>query len=154
MLKSFVILASLYSLLNIAMPMPYVSGQDGLLTSPEVCNNGLDDDLDGLTDAQDSDCVPPPEPEPAPEPVEECGDSVDNNGDGQIDEGCPAPEPPIEEPEVTPSPPAEEICGDGIDNNQNNQTDEGCEAPTFTPSQEPLGKEIAKPIAIIHFNSL
>lgn len=85
---------------------------------------------------------------------------MDNNYDGQIDEGCPAPEsepapePPIEEPEVTPSPPAEEICGDGIDNNQNNQTDEGCEAPTFIPSQEPLGKEIAKPIAIIHFNSL
>ena len=45
-----------------------------------------------------------------PPPAEICGDGVDNDGDGKVDEDC--------EPE--------EICGDGIDNNGNGQVDEGC----------------------------
>jgi hypothetical protein len=40
--------------------------------------------------------------------VEICGDGIDNDGDGQIDEGC------------------VEICGDGIDNDGDGQVDEGC----------------------------
>ncbi|MFH1586876.1 MAG: DUF2341 domain-containing protein [Candidatus Diapherotrites archaeon] len=40
--------------------------------------------------------------------VELCGDGIDNNGDGQVDEGC------------------VELCGDGIDNNNNGRIDEGC----------------------------
>ena len=39
---------------------------------------------------------------------ETCGDSLDNNGDGEIDEGC------------------RELCGDGIDNNSDGETDENC----------------------------
>lgn len=35
--------------------------------------------------------APPP---PPPPPAEVCGDGIDNNGDGQIDEGCPPPPPP------------------------------------------------------------
>ncbi len=42
------------------------------------------------------------------QPVEICGDGIDNDGDGQIDEGC------------------VEICGDGIDNDGDGQIDEGC----------------------------
>ena len=49
-----------------------------------------------------------------PGPIEICGDGIDNDGDGQIDEGC-APGPP-------------EICGDGIDNDGDGLIDEGCAA--------------------------
>jgi hypothetical protein len=52
--------------------------------------------------------VPPP---PGPEI---CGNGVDDNGDGQIDEGCPTPPPPAE------------ICGNGIDDNNNGVVDENC----------------------------
>lgn len=63
--------------------------------------------------------APPPPPGP-----EICGDGVDNDQDGQIDEGCPPPGPP--------PPPTPEICGDGIDNDQDGQIDEGC--PTTPPA--------------------
>lgn len=47
---------------------------------------GLDaQDLGRLTAAGST--IPPPPPPPAPSP-EICGDGIDNNGDGQIDEGC------------------------------------------------------------------
>lgn len=59
----------------------------------------------------------PPEP-----PGEEiCGDEIDNDGDGFVDEDCPLP-------------PVEEVCGDGIDNDGDGQIDEDC-----TP---PVGEEI------------
>lgn len=35
-----------------------------------------------------------PPPPPPPPPAEVCGDGVDNNGNGQIDEGCAPPPPP------------------------------------------------------------
>ena len=40
---------------------------------------------------------------------EVCGDGIDNNGDGDIDEGC------------------EEVCGDGVDNDSDGEIDEGCQ---------------------------
>ncbi|OHB70386.1 MAG: hypothetical protein A2W23_07490 [Planctomycetes bacterium RBG_16_43_13] len=49
---------------------------------------------------------------PPPPPTEICGDGIDNDGDGLIDEGCP--------------PPPVEICGDGIDNDGDGLIDEGC----------------------------
>ncbi len=51
----------------------------------------------------------------APPPVEVCGNGLDDNGDGQVDEGCP--------------PPPEEICGDGIDNDGDGVVDNGCAPP-------------------------
>ena len=48
--------------------------------------------------------------------VEICGDGVDNDGDQLIDEGC------------------AEICGDGIDNDKDGQTDEGCDSELPPPS--------------------
>jgi len=51
---------------------------------------------------------------PPPPPVEVCGDGIDNDGDGQIDENCPV---------------LAEVCGDGIDNNGNGQVDENCPPP-------------------------
>jgi hypothetical protein len=54
--------------------------------------------------------------------IEVCGDGIDNDGDGQVDEGCP------------PSSP--EICGDGIDNDGDGLVDEGCAG---TPAPGPPG---------------
>ena len=53
---------------------------------PEICNDGIDNDGDGLTDCEDTqDCssdpgcsAPPPEPEI-------CNDGIDNDGDGLVD---------------------------------------------------------------------
>lgn len=63
--------------------------------------------------------------------VEICGDGIDNNNNGQIDENCP--------------PPSEEICGDGIDNDGDGLIDEGC-----TPDQTGLAHDIV--VKYIHDN--
>lgn len=57
--------------------------------------------------------------EGCPAPSEICDDDVDNNGDGRVDEDC----------DTTP-PPAVEICGDSVDNDGDGDIDEGC---TITP---------------------
>lgn len=77
-----------------------------------------------------------------PEPAEEiCGDGIDNNGDGVVDENCnPAGSDCQVNDDCGPSAgclngqcvgnapePAEEICGDGIDNNRNDVIDENCQ---------------------------
>ena len=55
------------------------------MPEPEVCDDGVDNDLDGLIDMEDSDCWPP-EPPPAPMPESEtCDDGIDNDLDGFID---------------------------------------------------------------------
>ncbi len=48
-------------------------------------------------------------------PVEVCGDGVDNDGDGLVDEDCPVP--PVE------------VCGDGLDNDSDGLVDEDCPVP-------------------------
>lgn len=61
--------------------------------------------------------APPTQP---PAPTEICGNGIDDDGDGQVDEGCPAtPTPPA-------PPPPTEVCGDGVDNDGDGQVDEGC----------------------------
>ncbi len=42
----------------------------------EVCNNGIDDDLDGLIDLDDDDCT---------ETGDECSNNVDDDADGLRD---------------------------------------------------------------------
>jgi hypothetical protein len=51
---------------------------------------------------------------PIPNPEEVCGNGVDDDKDGQIDEGC------------TPIPNPEEVCGNGVDDDKDGQIDEGC----------------------------
>ena len=80
---------------------------DYSLTGTSVYRNAATDGLD-LGAIADGSTGPPP-------PVEVCGDGIDNDGDGQIDEGCP--------------PPPVEVCGDGIDNDGDGQIDEGCPPP-------------------------
>ena len=54
-----------------------------------LCENGLDDDADGLVDLEDPGCLDPEGAASryAAERVPECGDTVDNDGDGRIDFG-------------------------------------------------------------------
>lgn len=86
----------------------------------EICGNGIDDNCDG---AIDEDC---PASCRCIREFEDCGggcpagciptgevcDTVDNDCDGDVDEGCCVP--------------SEEVC-DGIDNNCDGRADEGCE---------------------------
>jgi hypothetical protein len=46
-----------------------------------------------------------------PPPTERCGDGIDNDGDGLVDEGC------------------AEVCGDGLDNDGDGLVDEECATP-------------------------
>ncbi|MBI2529862.1 MAG: PKD domain-containing protein [Candidatus Diapherotrites archaeon] len=70
-----------------------------VILSGEICNNAVDDDGDGLIDADDPECV------------EICADGLDNDADGKIDEGC------------------GEICWDAIDNDADGKIDEDCDSP-------------------------
>lgn len=65
----------------------------------------------------------------APPAVEVCGDGVDNNLDGKIDEDC------------APPPPPAEVCDDGLDNNGDGQIDEGCIPPPPPPTELELAQE-------------
>ena len=78
----------------------------------EICDDGIDNDGDGLID-EGCPVIPPP----PPTLVEICGDGLDNDGDGLIDEGCPPPPPPSE------------LCGDNIDNDGDGLIDEDCTGP-------------------------
>lgn len=80
---------------------------------------------------------------PSGEGPEICGDGVDNNHDGCVDEGCVIGEGACtcvgQCSSLSCSPPGtatcnpyngqREICGDGIDNNCNGLVDEGCTPP-------------------------
>jgi len=70
----------------------------------EVCDDGLDNDCNGLAD----DCPPPCGDE------ELCGNGLDDDCDGQVDEGCAVCD-------------DEETCGDGLDNDCNGVIDDGCD---------------------------
>ena len=65
----------------------FVIFADGQVPPPpsENCNDGIDNDGDGLTDCQDTqDCSSAPNCGAPPEP-EICNDGIDNDGDGLID---------------------------------------------------------------------
>ncbi len=93
----------------------------------EVCDDGVDNDCDGLIDAQDSDNC---QVETDCTPVNEiCKDGIDNDCDGLIDgqdsEDCPA---------ETECQPEDEVCDDGTDNDcdglVDNQDLEDCPVET------------------------
>jgi large repetitive protein len=54
---------------------------------PTECNDGIDNDGDGLIDAHDPGCtdIDDDSESPDPDPLPECADGIDNDGDGQID---------------------------------------------------------------------
>ena len=72
-----------------------------------TCNDGLDNDCDGLTDQDDAECTPPPTPSCGDGNIdagEECDDGNTVDGDG-CSSTC--------QNETTP-PPTGPVCGDGI----------------------------------------
>ncbi|MGR3310862.1 MAG: MopE-related protein [Candidatus Brocadiales bacterium] len=113
----------------------------------ELCDNGIDDDCDGLTDCNDTDCASDPACV-TPQAETNCTDSVDDDGDGLTDcndtdcasdPACVTP--PTEtnctnsvdddgdglvdcnDPDCPPCTLASEICNDGIDNDSDGLVD-------------------------------
>lgn len=108
---------------------------------------------------------------PNPWLVETCGNGIDDDSDGSVDEGCaPAPTP-------TPTPTVSgEICGDFIDNDLDGWFDEGCydddaagddeddddgtvvvvvrPAPTPTPTPTPSSSAVSAPAATTFTDTL
>lgn len=74
-------------------------------------------------------------PTPPPPPVEVCGNGLDDDGDGQIDEGC-ATDPPAE------------VCGDGIDNDRDGSIDEDCTPPPPPPPVDDVPTTPTGPITL------
>lgn len=73
---------------------------------------------------------------PVPPPPEEiCGNGIDDNGNGQIDENCPPPPPP-----------PVEICGNGIDDDNDGLIDEDC--PTIPPENPTFSVPVGNGTAI------
>ena len=124
---------------------PFTPGAEGPFDDAS-CSDNIDNDCDGSTDANDSDCVAPPEV---------CDDGVDNNGNGLVDCADPQCDGFVIPDSVTncgqgacaatgnlecsnlglvdtcqPGAPGNEgpygdpSCSDGIDNDCNNQTDD------------------------------
>jgi hypothetical protein len=100
----------------------------------EVCNDGADNDLDGLIDCADGDCAglaicPVVVAAYAAPPVpagEICGDGADNDGDGLVDcadSDCAAACNPVVLYGVPIAPPPREVCNDGLDNDRDGRTD-------------------------------
>ncbi len=76
--------------------------------TPEVCDDGADNDFDGDTDCEDADCMGHPA---CPTPVEVCDDNTDNDLDGDMD--C-ADTDCAGDPACGPVP--DEVCFDDVDN--------------------------------------
>lgn len=78
------------------------------LAARSACENGADDDADGLADAADPGCNGPPDPSER-SPLLACDDGADGDGDGLVDladPGCASPAGATESP----------ACNDGADN--------------------------------------
>ncbi len=112
---------SCFSLLALFFCMSLVFGcaRGGKINvTKELCDNGIDDDGDGLIDCDDPDCADDPACEV---PVEICDDGIDNDGDDLVD---------CDDPDCVGDPACEvpaEICDDGIDNDGDDLVD--CEDP-------------------------
>ena len=94
----------------------------------EICNNGKDEDCDGLVDCKDPDCASDPACKPACVPApENCGDGKDNDCDGKVDcDDSDCANATQCQPACVPWPDWE-VCNDGKDNDCDGKTD--CDDP-------------------------
>ncbi len=83
------------------------TNKNGNKSSAEICDNGIDDDGDGLTDTEDSECSQ---------------DCHDTDQDGYQDIACGGTDCRDDDPKVSPG--AAEKCNDGTDNNCDGLTDD------------------------------
>ena len=111
---------------------PYVGTpiEYGACINPENCV-----DTDGDLACDDSDCAPN-DPQARPGYAEKCGDEIDNNCDGQINEGCEAVCEPVEE-----------VCGNEMDDDCDTAIDEGCAATSEPTGGVPAAQPGALPMA-------
>jgi hypothetical protein len=81
----------------------------------DTCHDGIDNDGDGATDGEDSDCQPKPE----------CNDGVDNDGDGKVDADDPGCSNPGDDSEDSDGDGGGggDTCTDGQDNDGDGATD-------------------------------
>jgi hypothetical protein len=79
-------------------------------TPEALCDDGTDEDLDGQTDCDDIDCAT----DPACMTESACSDGVDGDGDGLTD---------CDDPECAAECPSAETCADGADNDLDGLTD-------------------------------
>ena len=98
---------------NLFLAVIAVTAQARVTT--EICDNGVDDDGDGLVDGDDPDCAPPPP---------QCSDTFDNDSDGKTDfpddPGCSSANDNSESPDPPPPP---KQCADGRDNDNDGKVD-------------------------------
>jgi len=119
-------------------PFPGPPVPPEIVVLPPNCEDGLDNDEDGLIDTLDTDCAEGSEGELPPPPVTilaNCDDGLDNDNDGLIDsldvESCgengsgeTTTAPGIDAPELPDLPPAQlAYCNDGIDNDNDGLID-------------------------------
>ena len=113
----------------------------GCIEAPdtEICNDGIDNDIDGLVDCDDADCTDDPSCEGTPPGQENCNDGEDNDANGFIDcldEECDT----IGSCEFG----TELSCADGTDNDGDGDT---CDADDDNDTDEieesTIGEEIA-----------
>ena len=118
--------------------------EGGVITpppAPAACNDGLDNDGDGLFDLNDPGCTDANDNDefnvvtPPPAPMA-CNDGLDNDGDGLFDlddPGCTDINDNDEFNVVTPPPAPVYECNDGIDNDGDGKidmADNGCSSST------------------------
>jgi hypothetical protein len=86
----------------------------------EVCDDITDNDCDGNTDCDDSECTNAPVCQTGTEP-EVCDDGIDNDGDNKVD--CADKKDCNGDPACTGGGGEPEVCDDGIDNDDDGNTD-------------------------------
>lgn len=123
-------------LVSLLLPLTLSLSGCGLFSSSDDCNDGADNDGDGLIDSMDPGCTLNGDKE-APDPIlTACNDGVDNDADGLIDTQDPGCTDSLDEDEYNEPIAA---CSDGIDNDSDGlvdfPNDPGCTV-SFKDSEE------------------
>jgi Trypsin len=100
--------SSLYGNLTYAADLAYYRAQIEAVASVPACDDGIDDDGDGLVDSADPGCSGPNDAFETSDALP-CDDGIDNDDDGLVDAADPGCRDPLGAPE-------DPECQDGLDN--------------------------------------